>query len=74
MMYQFEVIVGESPASATVNCAPLEPYSTLPAAVKSVDAEVKVRSMLLPSAGSAGHPPRYGQYWYVTELRVTYLA
>ena len=61
MMYQFEVMVGASPDSATVNSAPFAPYSTLPEAVKSEEAEVKLMSRLPPSAGSAEHPPMTDQ-------------
>lgn len=56
-MYHLEVIVGESPLFATVKLAPLAPYVGPPLAVKSLEPPLpKAIFLLVPNAGSAGHP------------------
>lgn len=55
MMYHFDAMSGESPAFATVNEAPFEPYVGLPWGVNELDSpEVKSMFTDLPSAASAG--------------------
>jgi hypothetical protein len=55
-MYQFDIIVGASPAWATVKEAPLVPYVGAPCAEKLLLGPlVKSKVSEVPSAGSGGH-------------------